>query len=71
MKSSERQHEIRLLVGLERHGLAWLASEQERFGIVFDYVVVGEFSYASCAVAARLSEDPDFRVALIESGNEK
>lgn len=35
----------------------------------FDYVVVGAGS-AGCAVAARLSEDPATRVALVEAGSE-
>src|SRR5437764_4718206 len=35
----------------------------------FDYVVVGAGS-AGCAVAARLTEDPDVRVALLEAGGE-
>jgi choline dehydrogenase-like flavoprotein len=34
---------------------------------MFDYVVVGAGS-AGCVVAARLSEDPDVRVAVIEAG---
>ena len=34
---------------------------------IFDYLVVGAGS-AGCAVAARLSEDPDVRVGLIEAG---
>lgn len=37
--------------------------------LTFDYVVVGG-GLAGCAVAARLSERPDVRVALIEAGGE-
>jgi choline dehydrogenase len=35
----------------------------------FDYVIVGG-GLAGCAVAARLSERPDVRVALVEAGKE-
>ena len=35
----------------------------------FDFVVVGAGS-AGCAVASRLSENPNIRVALIEAGPE-
>ena len=35
--------------------------------ITFDYVIVGGGS-AGCVLAARLSEDPNIRVCLIEAG---
>jgi hypothetical protein len=41
----------------------------ELFGIVFDYVAEG--GLAGCVDAARPSENPDARVASIESDNKK
>jgi choline dehydrogenase-like flavoprotein len=41
----------------------------EQVETTFDYVVVGG-GLAGCAVAARLSENPDARVILIEAGDE-
>jgi choline dehydrogenase len=41
----------------------------DQFDSTFDYVIVGG-GLAGCAVAARLSENPDVRVALIEAGDE-
>ena len=42
----------------------------DHFDSAFDFVVVGG-GLAGCAVAARLSEDPDPRVVLIESGDDE